>query len=174
MRHQQTSRTKYLLEAEESQLRTSLDRCLRINHDRQTIMLRLALETGARISELLAITSADLIDEERAVYVVGLKGGRDRIIPLRESTFLLLKALEAGKLFPFSDTTARRCWYDIRPVAKKFHSLRHTFAKNIYEKSKDIRLVSRLLGHKSVLTTMIYLDHILGIADVRAAMQLED
>ena len=38
------------------------------------------------------------------------------------------------------------------------HKLRHTFATFILKHSKDIRLVSKLLGHSDVSTTEIYLD----------------
>ena len=37
------------------------------------------------------------------------------------------------------------------------HQLRHTFAHHLYELTKDIRLVSELLGHKSIATTQIYI-----------------
>lgn len=37
------------------------------------------------------------------------------------------------------------------------HQLRHTFAKHLYDLTHDIRLVSELLGHKSIATTQIYI-----------------
>lgn len=38
------------------------------------------------------------------------------------------------------------------------HKVRHFYATNIYNKSKDIYLVSQLLGHTNINTTQIYLD----------------
>jgi site-specific recombinase XerD len=36
------------------------------------------------------------------------------------------------------------------------HSLRHTFAMNLYRKTGDLRLVQTALGHKRITTTEIY------------------
>ena len=36
------------------------------------------------------------------------------------------------------------------------HTLRHTFATDLYRQTKDIRLVQKALGHADVSTTMIY------------------
>ena len=37
------------------------------------------------------------------------------------------------------------------------HTFRRTFATNLYRKTKDIYKVSKRLGHKSAMTTFIYL-----------------
>jgi site-specific recombinase XerD len=36
------------------------------------------------------------------------------------------------------------------------HMLRHTFATDLYRKTKNIRLVQKALGHADLSTTMIY------------------
>jgi site-specific recombinase XerD len=36
------------------------------------------------------------------------------------------------------------------------HSLRHTFAMNLYRKTGDLRLVQTALGHRHISTTEIY------------------
>jgi len=41
-----------------------------------------------------------------------------------------------------------------RPVS--IHSLRHTFATRLYEKTGDLHLVQRALGHRQITTTEIY------------------
>ncbi len=41
-----------------------------------------------------------------------------------------------------------------RPVS--LHSLRHTFATNLYEKTGDLHLVQRALNHRQITTTEIY------------------
>jgi site-specific recombinase XerC len=37
-----------------------------------------------------------------------------------------------------------------------FHSLRHTYCQNLYEKTRDIRLVQRAARHANLTTTTIY------------------
>ena len=36
------------------------------------------------------------------------------------------------------------------------HTLRHTFATDLYQETKNIRLVQKALGHSDLFTTMIY------------------
>ena len=47
---------------------------------------------------------------------------------------------------------------DIKIDVLSPHKLRHYYATNLYEKSLDIYLVSKLLGHTNIKTTQIYLD----------------
>ncbi len=44
------------------------------------------------------------------------------------------------------------------PEAEKVspHTLRHTFATDLYRETKNLRLVQKALGHASVATTQIY------------------
>ena len=41
-----------------------------------------------------------------------------------------------------------------RPLS--IHSLRHTFATRLYEKTGDLHLVQRALGHRQITTTEVY------------------
>lgn len=38
----------------------------------------------------------------------------------------------------------------------RFHALRHTFGTQLYKSTKDLALVKRELGHKSINSTMVY------------------
>jgi integrase/recombinase XerC len=52
-------------------------------------------------------------------------------------------------------------------VPKKFHSLRHTFAIELYQKTKDLRLVQVALGHRNITNTMIYADYVYSQQELR-------
>jgi len=41
-------------------------------------------------------------------------------------------------------------------VPYRFHSLRHTFAMRVYARTKDLLLVKKLLGHRSINSTLVY------------------
>jgi integrase/recombinase XerD len=36
------------------------------------------------------------------------------------------------------------------------HSTRHSYAVEVYRKTRDLRLTQRLLGHSNVATTQVY------------------
>jgi len=73
----------------------------------------------------------------------------------------------SGSLFPISYHRLYQIWHQYRPVAKKFHSLRHTFAIRLYRKTKDLRLVQVALGHRNITNTMIYADYIYSQQELR-------
>ena len=41
---------------------------------------------------------------------------------------------------------------------KAVHALRHSYAVNVYQRSKDLRLVQKQLRHKNIQTTTVYAD----------------
>lgn len=131
---------------------------------RDTALLALAVHTGARASELLIVQPTDLDLETKSVYIRGLKGSRDRWIPLHNDVFDLVK-----QHIPFNISYSRlvAIWDKYRPVKKKFHSLRHTFAVNLYKRTKDIKLVQIALGHTSILNTMVYVDYVVSQEELR-------
>jgi integrase/recombinase XerC len=125
-------------------------------------MIELALSTGARASEVLAIKSTNLNPEDNTVFIKGLKGSMDREIPLHPELFNRLlsysKQVE-DKLFPISYNQFRRIWILYRPVKKKLHSLRHSFAMTTYKNHKDIMLVQMVLGHVSIQNSNVYVKY---------------
>jgi integrase/recombinase XerC len=55
-------------------------------------------------------------------------------------------------------------------IAKRVHAhgLRHTHAAQLREEGFDIGIISKQLGHRSILTTLRYLDHINPVAVIEA------
>ena len=52
------------------------------------------------------------------------------------------------------------------------HTLRHTFATDLYKDTKDIRRVQKALGHADISTTMIY-NHLVD-EDLERVMKAQD
>ena len=150
---------------------THLDELLRRTEHRDSVMLRVARVTGARATELLSIKVEDLDPLDRTVFLRGLKGSRDRSIPIKKELFLKLRELAEShptkRPFPISYPRLVQVWYEYRPVRKCFHSLRHTFAVELYRKTKDIKLVQIALGHKSMTSTLVYADFVYAQDELR-------
>lgn len=155
----QINRNKYLSPVEFLHLTNMLAK----DNTRDGILLKLALATGARAQELLNITKADLNDEQKSVFIRGLKSSNDREIPLEQDLYeqVRLLALKSTKtVFNISYPRLNVIWAYYRPVKKKFHALRHTFAIELYRRTKDLLLVQGALGHRNIQNTLVYTEHL--------------
>lgn len=163
----QLTKHKYLTHP--GQLEVHLNKHLKLG-DRNALMLMLALKTGARATELLNITCLDLDDQTQSIYIRGIKGSNDREIPLTTELYARVKSRARevqGKLFPISYSRLVQIWSLYRTEPKKFHSLRHTFAIELYKKTRDLRLVQVALGHRSISNTMVYADYVYSTEELR-------
>lgn len=147
---------------------------------RQQAMVGVFLDTGLRVSELLALTVSQgcALTEGRSAYVVG-KGLKQRQVQsLGEFApylrgYLLLRREASGDdpLFPGRDQTARMTPNGVyllvrRAVARAGitgkpqrgpHLLRHTAASRMLRAGWSLARVRDALGHDSLLTTERYL-----------------
>lgn len=144
---------------------------------RNCLMLLVAMKTGARASELLAIKKADLIVNASSVMIRGIKGSYDREIPISKSLFNQLVKYtkqfnDEDLLFPISYERLVQLWHLYRPSKKKFHALRHSIAITVYKKTRNLHLVKTVLGHKSITNTQIYLDYVETQLELRKALSL--
>lgn len=165
------NKNKYLIEPEVDRLERLLESDEK-SDPRDVLLLQLALKTGARATEILELRHADLNPYDKTVFIRGIKGSNDREIPLRKEMFerLINYASTTPKnenLFPIGYHRLRQIWGWYRPVPKKFHSLRHTFAIRLYRKTKDLRLVQVALGHRNITNTMIYADYVYSQSELR-------
>lgn len=148
---------------------------------RDHAMLVLAIQTGLRISELLALTSEDIVIGTGAhVHCVG-KGRKERRTPLLPLTVSILRAWLAERkggpgqpLFPthtgsalsrdaiehriahYSVSAGQRC-PSIRAKRVTIHTLRHTAAMRLLTSGVDVTVIALWLGHEQISTTGIYL-----------------
>lgn len=164
------NKNKYLLPPEVEHLISVLDR-FETKDLRNTLLIRLALKTGARAQEILDLRQSDLNPYDETVFIRGLKNSNDREIPLNSSFFKKLKnfatSQEGERIFPITYIRLYQIWENYKPVEKKFHSLRHTFAIQLYQKTKDLRLVQVALGHRNITNTMIYADYVYSQQELR-------
>lgn len=169
------NRTKYLLENELSQLNTLLTNISKnpkatSAENRDATLLWLLINTGGRATEILNLKFQDLNLNDETVFIKGIKNSNDRELPLPPWLFArLTRSPQApdSRIFPISYNRLRQIWQLYRPVAKKLHSLRHTFAIRLYSRTKDLRLLKTALGHRSISNTMIYADYLYQREELR-------
>lgn len=152
---QNLSTNKFLYGAEKTELMDWIQ-----NHPgRDSTLLHFALCTGARRSEILQLQQKDFAHGR--VHIHATKLGMDRELTLPPNLYAQIiqsfkTKFPAERAFPFSKSTVYAIWDKHRPVKKKFHSLRHTFAIDIYLQTKNIYIVQRMLGHRNINNTLVY------------------
>jgi integrase len=165
------NKNKYLLEPEVDRLNYILQ-SFKDRDARNCTMLWVLLHTGARAQEVLNLRLEDLNTFDQSVFIRGIKGSNDRELPVPQWLFERLEREAASKgssdfIFPITYNRLRQIWDLFRPVHKKLHGLRHTFAIRLYKKTKDIRLVQVALGHRNITNTMVYADYAYSQQELR-------
>lgn len=141
---------------------------------RNQVMMRLMLGTGLRAGEVVALGPEHLDLEMGRLVVREGKGAKERALWFSAG---MTKAIrdwldrrpDSPYLFPTQEGNQLSTRYlrkAVKRVAKKAdlseadrispHTLRHTFATDLYRETHNIRLVQKALGHANLSTTMIY------------------
>lgn len=167
----QLNKSKYLLESEVLELKRVLS-LFKDKDPRNTALIGLALASGARATEILNLRWLDLEESERTVFFRGIKGSNDREIPVKRDLFQQIAGLRKEaqgqeRVFNISYPRLVQIWQDYRPCRKKFHSLRHSFALELYKKTRDLRLVQLALGHRNIQNTMVYANYVYSTEELR-------
>lgn len=132
-------------------------------------VIRLALATGCRWSELCALQAKDLKDG--VLIVRQQKTGTVKRIPIEPGLASEIRN-RVGKLVPFSGASKGSFNAQVtRRSGVKFnvHRLRHTAATTWLSNGVPIEVVSRLLGHRNISTTEIYA----GLLDKAVKREME-
>lgn len=160
-----------LSEAEQARLVAALDEAETEAERRDRVLFRAMLATGARISEMLEARIEDLDLEEGELRLRKVKGGCEDVLLLPASVAQILAEhldqRRSGWLFEGQGTrpltprqAARRLegWLERADVrrAASLHSLRHSFATDLYQRTGDLLLVREALRHRSITSTVIY------------------
>jgi len=174
-----TRRTILYLEPEEVQaLIGAVDRRLP-NGDRDHALLLFLYNTGARVSEALALRASDIrLERPRQVRLLG-KGRKERICPLWPETAAALRriirtanngatlfknangaALTRDGVAYLLDKYVQRASDRLPSLRKRRvtpHMLRHSCAAALLQAGVDVSVIRDYLGHVSVATTSRYI-----------------
>lgn len=140
-----------------------------IKNDENIEFLRLVLaylHTGARRNEILSplFTWDNVNFEERKIMIYEMKSQNNRYIPMNNTLFNILHDIKQGNhSCPFTynpDFVSPKIakYYKLAGIkGANLHSLRKTFGSLLLQNNKaDLYTISRLLGHKSIMTTEKY------------------
>jgi len=145
--------------------------------ERNRLMLRVMLDSGLRLAEAAALRWRDVDLNTGKLMVRQGKGAKDRTLWLGDEDLKLLQhwrdrqAAAVGHAPEHIFTTMKG-----KPVSSRYvqqmvkrytaragiekdvhpHTLRHSFATDLYRDTSKIRLVQKALGHKDLSTTQIY------------------
>ncbi len=142
------------------------------NLKHRTILMVL-YSAGLRVSEALKLKVADIDSQRMMIRVHEGKGRKDRYVMLSEKLLTTLRHYwqeyrPHAWLFPGQNPS---CPLDRCSVGQFFerareragirkktspHTLRHSFATHLLERGVNIRVIQRLLGHRSLRSTEIY------------------
>lgn len=143
---------------------------------RDHVMLGLFLGTGIRLSELVNLNVCDVDLDNKRIRVT-VKGNRSETRFINTDLRTMLRKYlrkrnsadaETSALFLSNrnDRISNRQvqlrfnlwlqWAGITRTDLTVHSLRHTFGTRLYDKTRDLVLVGKAMGHRSVEATKVY------------------
>ncbi len=137
-----------------------------IEDARDRLIVRVIYATGIRVSELCSINIEDIDFEERTIRIRG-KGDKMRVVFVDDETLAEIEGFIGnrveGPLFigqrgkHISPRTVQHLFRKYAPSGITPHKIRHSYASELYRRSKNLRVVQENLGHSSIRTTEIYL-----------------
>lgn len=143
------------------------------NLERDTLLFTLLLSTGCRISEISNLRLKNIFIEDELILLEKTKSKKQRVVALRDGYGDILKAYYAENnlnnddfLFNINGNAITRSY--VTSLLDEYllkanlphvgiHSLRHSFATFMYEAGSESTTIQQLLGHESLLTTLIYI-----------------
>jgi integrase/recombinase XerD len=146
---------------------------LKKHHEKYTLLTRLTLETGYRVSDVLAARLVDI--RGNRLCLRESKTGKARNVEISMDTMKYIHEymrryhLTKGSALIYSREDARkrpltrvRAWQVIREAGRDVgvtvspHALRKTYAVNLYQATGNLRIVQQALNHDRIETTAVY------------------
>lgn len=156
-------RDRILSEEEETRLLKTSSRHLKS-------ILVVALNTGARMGEILNLQWTQIDFKAMRIKVEKTKSGKIRFINVNVPLFkelLKLKRINGQNPYVFFNPKTGKPLTSVKTAFKaacrragikglRMHDMRRSFATRLLQKGADIETVRSLLGHRSILTTQRY------------------
>jgi site-specific recombinase XerD len=137
-----------------------------IEDPRDKLIVRTIYATGVRVSELCNMNIEDIDFDEHTIRIRG-KGDKMRTVFIDDDTRAdILKFIGnriEGPVFVgqqgknISSRAIQHIFKNYAPSGITPHKIRHSYASELYKRSKNLRVVQENLGHTSIKTTEIYL-----------------
>ncbi len=144
-------------------------------NQKHRVLLMTTYAAGLRVSEVVALKLTDIDSSRMMIRVEQGKGRKDRYTVLskrllqelriywkmyRPSVWLFYSGKKTKR--PLSVSALQRVYNQAKEKAgitkgKGIHTLRHCFATHLLEAGVDLRTIQILMGHTSIITTMVYL-----------------
>jgi integrase len=148
--------------ASASELESLLATCRARGNSWLGSVIELAVETGMRRSELLAMRWADVDCEGRTVLLRRTKNGHPRTVPLSPRALAIICSAprQGDTVFTASVNALRLAWERLRRRAGiqdlRFHDLRHEAVSRFFEKGLNMPEVAAISGHRDPRMLMRY------------------
>ncbi len=133
---------------------------------RDKLIVRTIYATGVRVSELCNMNIEDIDFDEHTIRIRG-KGDKIRTVFVDDDTLAdILKFIGTRIIGPvfvgqqgknISSRAIQHIFKNYAPAGITPHKIRHSYASELYKRSKNLRVVQENLGHTSIKTTEIYL-----------------
>jgi len=127
-------------------------------------------DTGADPGELTKLKWIDVNYASRTVTISPVKSHNARVLPVSQQFIDRLNQLpkKSESVFPLINTISTRFFHQRKSIASKlnnprlmkisFRTFRHWKGTLEYHRTKDILIVKKILGHKSIQNTLKYID----------------
>ena len=144
------------------------------NNIKHRMILMTTYSAGLRVSELVRLEPRHIVSSRMLILVEDGKGVKDRYTILSKNLLENLRNYWQSHrptkwLFPstnpqnhISRSTAQKLFVSAKNKAgvnkgRGIHTLRHCFATHLLEAGYDITIIQKLLGHRHLSTTLVYL-----------------